>query len=197
MRADPWSRERVALLQKLWTEGATAQAIADRLGDVSRAAVLGKIFRLRLDGGAPAPVAKQTSRASDAKRDDAIAPGRRKSGRKGSDKRGGQRDASPDRSTSQRTRGKSLFDLANDSCRWPYGRPGSARFHFCGAPGADLEGGMPYCSQHAARAYVRHPSISEGATASVARTADLPDRAAGQRRYVWRGAVRHPAVRWK
>jgi len=50
--------------------------------------------------------------------------------------------------------GKTLFELTNDSCRWPHGQPGTKAFHFCGAPGADLEGGRPYCERHARRAYV-------------------------------------------
>ena len=53
-------------------------------------------------------------------------------------------------------RGKRLFELTNDSCRWPHGQPGTKAFHFCGAPGADLEGGRPYCERHARRAYVGH-----------------------------------------
>ena len=32
MRSEPWTVERMALLRKLWSEGATAVVIADRLG---------------------------------------------------------------------------------------------------------------------------------------------------------------------
>src|SRR5580692_4715092 len=44
---DVWTRERIALLKKLWADGETATAIAARLR-MSRSAVLGKVFRLRL-----------------------------------------------------------------------------------------------------------------------------------------------------
>jgi GcrA cell cycle regulator len=192
MRAvDPWSRERVALLKKLWAEGATAQSIADRLGGVSRAAVMGKIFRLRLDAGTPSPAAAlRASKLSERKVPaDARAPLRRR--------RDVTRDAGPPAQSPAPTRGKSLFELSNDSCRWPYGRPGSARFHFCGAPEADLEGGVPYCPQHAARAYVKHPGLSKNPNAVAAEAPDGPARPAGQRRYTWHALVRHPAVRWR
>jgi GcrA cell cycle regulator len=197
MPAD-WSHERVAMLEKLWAEGETAEAIASRLGDVSRAAVLGKIFRLRLDADTPvstaAKPANQTTRQTDAKRVDATAPERRR--------RGGKRDASPEKQTPAEktpahTRGKSLLELRNESCRWPYGKPGTARFHFCGASGADLENGMPYCTQHAQRAYVKHPSFSESPKVSATRASHPADGPADRQRYVWRGLVRHPAARWK
>jgi GcrA cell cycle regulator len=195
---DPWSRERVAILEKLWAEGETAQSIAGRLGGVSRAAVLGKIFRLRLDAGTPASTApmpaNQTTPRANAKHVDAPAPVQRR--------RGGKRDASPEKQipaekTPAQTRGKSLLALTNESCRWPHGRPGSARFHFCGAPGADLENGMPYCAQHTRRAYSKHPSFAEGPKAPVTGEAHPTDTTVGQRRYMWRGLVRHPAARWK
>jgi GcrA cell cycle regulator len=48
MRGESWSDEEIDLLKKLWAAGETAQAIAAKLGDMSRSAVLGKIFRLRL-----------------------------------------------------------------------------------------------------------------------------------------------------
>jgi GcrA cell cycle regulator len=48
MRGEAWNEEQVDLLKKLWAAGESAQAIAAKLGDMSRSAVLGKIFRLRL-----------------------------------------------------------------------------------------------------------------------------------------------------
>jgi GcrA cell cycle regulator len=46
-RGETWTADRLAQLEQLWKAGETAQAIADRLG-VSRSAVMGKLFRLRL-----------------------------------------------------------------------------------------------------------------------------------------------------
>jgi len=43
-----WNEARVALLARRWAEGASASMIALELDGVSRSAVLGKIFRLKL-----------------------------------------------------------------------------------------------------------------------------------------------------
>jgi GcrA cell cycle regulator len=148
-----WTRERIALLKRLWTDGETATAIAGQLR-MSKSAVLGKVFRLRLR-----PAAKATAAA--VRRGKAVLGQRRK----------GRPPAvsmpmpmpMPVPATAS---GKTLFELTNDSCRWPHGQPGTKTFHFCGAPGADLEGGRPYCEYHARRAYVGHrktPAARAGA----------------------------------
>src|SRR5580700_8792810 len=53
-----WTRERIALLKRLWTDGKTATAIAAQLR-MSKSAGLGKVFRLRLR-----PAAKATAAAA-------------------------------------------------------------------------------------------------------------------------------------
>jgi GcrA cell cycle regulator len=128
-----WTRERIALLKRLWTDGATATAIAAQLR-MSKSAVLGKVFRLRLR-----PAAKATAAAA---RSGKVVLGQRRKGRP------------PTAPVPVPASGKTLLELTNDSCRWPHGQPGTKTFHFCGAPGADLEGGRPYCERHARRAYV-------------------------------------------
>jgi GcrA cell cycle regulator len=151
-----WTRERIALLKRLWTDGKTATAIAAQLR-MSKSAVLGKVFRLRLR-----PAAKATAAAA-------------RSNRKILNRRHKSRPPIKHRAkppAPAMASGKTLFELTNDSCRWPHGQPGTKAFHFCGAPGADLEGGRPYCERHARRAYVGHRKTS----APVARTgaADPP-----------------------
>ena len=131
-----WTRERIALLKQLWANGETATAIAARLR-MSRSAVLGKVFRLRLR---PARSVTTASARSNAKILD-----RRHKSRPPIKHRA--KPAAPAMAS-----GKTLFELTNDSCRWPHGQPGTQAFHFCGAPGADLEGGRPYCERHARRA---------------------------------------------
>lgn len=150
-----WTRERIALLKKLWADGETATAIAARLR-MSRSAVLGKVFRLRLR-----PAATATTAAS---RRAAATVGRRRRGRLPTKPR--VEPAAPIMAS-----GKTLFELTNGSCRWPHGQPGTKTFHFCGAPGADLESGRPYCERHARRAYVGHrdtaaPAVLAGAANS-------------------------------
>jgi len=40
----------------------------------------------------------------------------------------------------------------SQGCQWPTGHPGTAEFHFCGAP---REHGRPYCTPHCTVAYRR------------------------------------------
>jgi GcrA cell cycle regulator len=44
------------------------------------------------------------------------------------------------------------LDVAGPSCCWPIGHPGDKGFHFCG--GRNIPG-KPYCTEHAALAYVK------------------------------------------
>lgn len=44
---------------------------------------------------------------------------------------------------------KTLVELGDNDCRYPYGEVGTATFGFCGEP---AETG-PYCAKHAARCY--------------------------------------------
>lgn len=47
-----WTTERVEMLTRLWAEGYSARQIADKLGGVTRNAVIGKAHRLNLQRGA-------------------------------------------------------------------------------------------------------------------------------------------------
>src|ERR1700676_2978379 len=97
-----WTRERIALLKKLWADGETAAAIAMRLR-MSKSAVLGKVFRLRLPSAAKATAA--------AARRDAATVGRRRRGRLPGKSR--VLPAAPAAAS-----GQTLFELTNESCRW-------------------------------------------------------------------------------
>jgi GcrA cell cycle regulator len=132
-----WTSEQVALLRRLWAEGATAVVIGARLGGISRSAVLGKIFRLRLPFDASEAGAKAISLAPGLV---AAFPARRR-------RRPRREPPAPVNDRQHKT----LFELTNKTCRWPYGRRGG--YFFCGAPKADLEGGIPYCARHMRRAY--------------------------------------------
>lgn len=152
MEDEAWSGERVDLLRRLWAEGATAAVIGVKLGGVSRSAVLGKIFRLRLRGesAVAAPPAGQKS-ATSAQGDGADTPARR---------RRRQPREQPPPAPVKIARYKTLLELTNHTCRWPHGRPGSGKFFFCGAVGADLEQGVPYCAAHMRRAYRTYSAAS-------------------------------------
>ena len=98
--------------------------------------MLGKVFRLRL--------VAQNRRCSAP--DDA--PARRRAGK-----------LPPPKPAAAKSRRKTLFDLTNECCRWPYGELGGKRFFFCGEAGADVARGIPYCPRHMARAYIVPPSL--------------------------------------
>ncbi|MEX1109256.1 MAG: GcrA family cell cycle regulator [Dongiaceae bacterium] len=144
-----WTDERISLLKQLWGQGMTASQIAERLGGVSRNAVIGKAHRLGLSsrpspirGGASigprparrrssarlattmAPTAPATATAPAAPRIEAPAP---KPVPRRSAAGGGSR-----------------------ACMWPLGDPKDQNFHFCEAP---AEAGRPYCGAHCAQAY--------------------------------------------
>jgi hypothetical protein len=146
MRGDVWTAERIELLRALWANGETADAIAARLGGLSRSAVLGKIYRLRLHTdeaplNAPAKKRPPDKNASS----EGLARRRRRTRYK--------KRASAVPAPAPVRQYKSLLELTNITCRWPHGRPGTDRFFFCGAPEADLERGIPYCARHMQRAY--------------------------------------------
>jgi hypothetical protein len=92
---------------------------------------------------------------------------------------------------------KGLLDLTNDSCRWPVAGASAGGIWFCGAPEADLAGGMPYCPYHAQRAYVIPPVRVAAAQRTAAPAAKQSGAAKPRHRYVWRAPVRHPASRWR
>jgi GcrA cell cycle regulator len=140
----PWNDDEVNLLKKLWADGETAQAIAAKLGGISRSSVLGKIFRLRL-GPRKAREKPDVQTVVAMGACEPIKRRRRSFGFKKLSTANSERQ------------GKTLFELSNDCCRWPYRRPGTERYFFCGAAGADLEGGVPYCARHMKRAYLVPP----------------------------------------
>ncbi len=156
MRSRLWTAERIGALQRLWADGKTAVEIAAELDGVSRSAVLGMIFRLRL--GADGAEAK-TAAAKPGKSRAAVLPPLSPTRRHRRKRKNPASDPPPRRSGPV-----GLFDLGNDMCRWPHGRLGGRNYLFCGAPGADLAGGIPYCALHMRRAYLIPPRAASGNT---------------------------------
>lgn len=101
-----WTVEQIDLLQRLWSEGLTAAAIAARLGGLSRSAVLGKVFRLRLYADKAAAAKAKPAGQGRAE----TAPTRRR--------RGGQRRKQPQTAPTAVRQHKTLFELTNKTCRW-------------------------------------------------------------------------------
>ena len=152
MREDVWTEDGISLLRKMWAEGATAATIGARLGGFSRSAVLGKVFRLRLNGeadtadrierAASEPDSPRRRRGPQPRKTAAVPPAK-----------------GPGRCT--------LFDLNNESCRWPMGRRG--KYLFCGVAEADVLCGIPYCARHMRRAYTDAVSFEKSRRGEFAR----------------------------
>jgi GcrA cell cycle regulator len=105
-----WTAERVDLLRRLWAAGQTAAAIGDRLGGMSRSAVLGKVFRLRLDvAGSGKTVRKQQKPAAAAPGAGVLQIARRR--------RSPKRSQQPHPLSNTIRRHKTLLELTNTTCR--------------------------------------------------------------------------------
>ena len=141
-----WTDERVETLKKLWAEGLSAAQIANKIGGVTRNAVIGKVHRLGLSGRAtpakpqrgcaPAAAEKEASAPAKAAREevksvipepDFIAPLVLDSG-----------DAA------------TVSTIGNNMCKWPIGDPAREDFHFCGQ---STLSGKSYCAYHARMAF--------------------------------------------
>ncbi len=110
MQRGSWTADRVDLLRRLWSAGETAAAIADRLGGMSRSAVLGKVFRLRLD----VPGSGKTARRQQRSAVPASGAGAAQIARR---RRSPERAPQPQPSLSTARRHKTLLELTNNTCR--------------------------------------------------------------------------------
>ena len=147
-----WTEERVAELKKLWAEGHSASQIANRLGGVTRNAVIGKVHRLGLSGRAtPSRPVKRPPRLARPK------PVQR---RMGAGKTVATAPIAPvpmEPSTvqlePQRLPNGDLVTVVNvrdNMCKWPIGDPADPNFSFCGRKACE---GSPYCAEHAKIAF--------------------------------------------
>ena len=142
-----WTDERVEQLKTLWAEGLSASQIANKMGGVTRNAVIGKVHRLGLSGRATPAQPKRGRQVSIpvAKIDDKKVASIQREIRK----------AMPQPSfiapvvldTGART---TVSTLSKKMCKWPIGDPAAEDFHFCGqATGS----GKSYCAYHAHMAF--------------------------------------------
>jgi GcrA cell cycle regulator len=140
MTEPTWPPERVATLERLWTDGLSASEIAARFPGITRNAVLGKLHRLgRLGRGRPTtsatPRKVKPPRTPRARRPKAppMAPAR----------------PSPLATPTWAGEVATVEALRSWHCRWPIGDPREANFAFCGRRVA----ARPYCGDHCAVAY--------------------------------------------
>lgn len=144
MSLPTWTPERVATLERLWTDGLSASEIAARFPGITRNAVLGKLHRLgRLGRGRP------TASATARKVKEPRTPRARRS--KAARQAPRMAPARPSPVVVPRWGGElaTVEALQSWHCRWPIGDPHEATFAFCGRPVVD----RPYCGDHRAVAY--------------------------------------------
>lgn len=147
-----WTPAQVERLRALWQEGLSASQISDRIGGLSRNAVIGKLHRLGLSrGDNPKPRLAVGGRKA--------ARLYRKKGRKmRAAKASGARRVSapvpqadayvpPIMSETAPPNATALVDCRSDQCRWPYG---DTEFVFC--PEEQIPGSS-YCAGHHVRVY--------------------------------------------
>ncbi len=153
-----WTDDRVEMLKKLWMEGLSASQIANRMGGITRNAVIGKVHRLGLSGRATtsrvsrtrtrkprapsSPVTNMFRSAGNAalKADQSLAP----------DYRPEPKPAIIHELQIPPGERASILTLNDNTCRWPIGDPEDEDFYFCGRQPQD---NLPYCQHHVSIAY--------------------------------------------
>jgi GcrA cell cycle regulator len=139
-----WTAERVELLKSHFGAGFSCSEIAREIG-VSRNAVIGKIFRLKLSRPKHVRAGSlQRERGPTVRRPRLF----------------GQRrilmalyanpPAPAEEEPIHNGHRCSLLELSQEKCRWPVSNPGAADFWFCGNEPVK---GLPYCAGHARIAY--------------------------------------------
>lgn len=158
-----WDEHREATLRHLWSAGLSASQVAERLGGLTRNAVIGKVHRMGLAARSPNRKLRDTRKRSEryaAKRQERLLKMRAKA--RGKAKAVGQRaimaalreGATPlPMADAPSPHPVKHDDLEPHHCRWPIGDPREPEFHFCGATKVT---GLPYCTGHAVRAYDGH-----------------------------------------
>ena len=147
-----WTDQRVELLKKLWQDGLSASQIAAELGGVTRNAVIGKVHRLGLSGrGQPTSSIKRQRRTRPA------GVRRTRTMTVGNLALKQDLDVLPESQLRPRRnvvvpipKKLSIFQLTEQTCKWPLGDPGQEDFHFCGHDSLES---APYCEYHAGVAY--------------------------------------------
>ncbi len=140
-----WTDERVEQLKTLWAEGLSAAQIANKMGGVTRNAVIGKVHRLGLSGRAT-PAKPQRGRA---------APELKVNGEA---RRAPAEEVKPvipepefiAPATLDTGDQVTVATIKNNMCKWPIGDPATDDFHFCGQTTLP---GKSYCAYHAHMAF--------------------------------------------
>jgi len=136
-----WNEEKVNKLKELWGKGSTASQIAEKIGGLSRNAVIGKAHRLNLSSKI-----KIKNTSSNQSLNSSIEENTSKQGQGRKSKFKSlliEKDFEPENP-------KKLEELDESSCKWPVGHPEEQSFYFCGR--SSLKD-FSYCKLHLLYAY--------------------------------------------
>jgi GcrA cell cycle regulator len=156
-----WTSDQDAELTRLWATGISTSKIAGAMGFASRNKVIGRAYRLGLEKRKPAngkPLKhKGGEQTGLVQRLNNGKPLRQQfstkinhTGSLAPEPLPSLNVADTDIPAAQR---RTISTLTNETCRWPIGDPGTPGFFFCGHASADVDGGQPYCTTHAKRAF--------------------------------------------
>ena len=135
-----WTPEKVGKLKGLWGKGNTASQIASIIGGVTRNAVIGKAYRLKLTENS---FSKNTNFKQTSQNSKNIPPTERKTFRSKFKSLLLDKNFEPENP-------KSLEELHDEICRWPIGHPNESNFYFCGRTSMK---NFPYCKLHVLYAF--------------------------------------------
>lgn len=132
-----WTEQKIETLMAGYRAGDSASQIGNTLG-ITRNAVIGKLHRMGHKRGKAVPQPREPK------------PERKHYPRTIRPRQQfPERPAAPvDDTEAPQPQPCPLFDLTNETCRWPSGHPGNKDFFFCGHPSADMIAGRPYCPYH-------------------------------------------------
>lgn len=156
MRLTFWTDETTNEMRRLWAEGLSGEQIAARIGAASRNAVIGKLHRLGLSGDRqPNREPRNRPPRSFKSADKPQAPRRRRA----SSVINLTGEPLPPPAVTDIAR-VSMDDLTSKQCKWP-----CAEFVSMETPmycGCSVVAGLPYCEDHARRAFVPSAPAQRG-----------------------------------
>lgn len=151
-----WTAEAIERLKALWAEGHSTAEIGRRMG-ISKNAVVGKAHRLSLSAR-PSPIRRDAApRPAPVPRAPRPVPAPIQRLAPAPAVRPTIPAPQPAPVATAPTPVVRSFPTARPrlgarTCCWPIGEPGTSGFRFCGG---DPMAGKPYCTEHAALAYVK------------------------------------------
>lgn len=148
-----WTDARCETLRILWADGLSCSQIAEKIGGMTRNAVIGKVHRMGLSGRAKSPAEPRPRKP----RAQSLRVSRPQIRGNIALAQAYEFEPAPkpelvDNVTPLGQR-RTLLELTEETCRWPIGDVGHPDFFFCG--GQPI-GGRPYCVHHSRIAYQRH-----------------------------------------